>query len=89
MTLTRLLLFIRLLTTLEHLAMMEIVVGKMLDLYARPGSRTKSEFFKEGDQLDWPKAKVLRQKERATRSLQVGLTLFKFASGGRYDTRSN
>jgi len=58
---------------LEHLAMMEMVMGKMPDRFARAGSRTKPEFFKEGGRLDWPKAKASRQSKkdvRATRSLQ-------------------
>lgn len=59
---------------LEHLAMMEMVMGKMPDRFARAGARTKPEFFKEGAKLDWPKAKASRQSKkdvRATRSLQV------------------
>jgi len=58
---------------LEHLAMMEMVMGKMPDRFARAGVRTKPEFFKEGNRLDWPKAKASRQSKkdvRATRSLQ-------------------
>lgn len=59
---------------LEHLAMMEMVMGKMPDRFARAGARTKPEFFKDGAKLDWPKAKASRQSKkdvRATRSLQV------------------
>lgn len=59
---------------LEHLAMMEVVMGKMPDRFARAGARSKPEFFKEGCKLDWPKAKASRQSKkdvRATRSLQV------------------
>ena len=55
--------------------MMEMVMGKMPDRFARAGTRTKPEFFKEGGRLDWPKAKASRQSKkdvRATRSLQVG-----------------
>ncbi|KAH9838369.1 CMGC/CLK protein kinase [Rhodofomes roseus] len=57
---------------LEHLAMMEQVMGKMPDRFARQGARTKPEFFREG-KLDWPKPKVSRQSKkdvRACRSLQ-------------------
>jgi len=57
---------------LEHLAMMEQVMGKMPDRFARQGARSKPEFFKEG-KLDWPKPKVSRQSKkdvRACRSLQ-------------------
>ncbi|TFY75591.1 hypothetical protein EWM64_g8420 [Hericium alpestre] len=59
---------------LEHLAMMEMVMGKMPDRFARAGARSKPEFFKEGNKLDWPKPKsTTRQSKkevRATRSLQ-------------------
>ncbi|KAG6909970.1 hypothetical protein DXG01_014239 [Tephrocybe rancida] len=58
---------------LEHLAMMEMVMGKMPLRFAMAGARSKSEFFKEGGKLDWPKAKASRQSKkevRATRSLQ-------------------
>lgn len=57
---------------LEHLAMMEIVMGKMPDRLARQGARCKPEFFKEGNKLDWPKPKASRQSKkdvRATRNL--------------------
>nr|GAT61004.1 predicted protein [Mycena chlorophos] len=57
---------------LEHLAMMEMVMGKMPERFARSGSRTKPEFFKDGVRLDWPKAKASRQSKkdvRATRPL--------------------
>jgi len=58
---------------LEHLAMMEMVMGKMPDRFARSGARSKPDFFKEGNKLDWPKPKATRQSKRdvrATRSLQ-------------------
>ncbi|EIM91008.1 kinase-like protein [Stereum hirsutum FP-91666 SS1] len=58
---------------LEHLAMMEQVMGKMPDRFARAGARSKPEYFKEGNKLDWPKPKASRQSKkevRATRSLQ-------------------
>ncbi|KAK7454475.1 serine threonine protein kinase CMGC group [Stygiomarasmius scandens] len=57
---------------LEHLAMMEFVMGKMPDRFARAGARSKPEFFKEGSKLDWPKPKASRQSKkdvRATRPL--------------------
>ncbi|RDB25581.1 Dual specificity protein kinase lkh1 [Hypsizygus marmoreus] len=57
---------------LEHLAMMEMVMGKMPDRFARAGARSKPEFFKDGAKLDWPKAKASRQSKkdvRATRPL--------------------
>jgi len=59
---------------LEHLAMMEMVMGKMPERFARAGARSKPEFFKDGSRLDWPKPKASRQSKkdvRATRSLQV------------------
>jgi dual-specificity kinase len=59
---------------LEHLAMMEMVMGKMPDRFARSGARSKPEYFKEGNRLDFPKPKASRQSKkdvRATRSLQV------------------
>ena len=59
---------------LEHLAMMEQVMGKMPERFARSGARAKPEFFKEGRKLDWPKPKASRQSKkevRACRSLQV------------------
>jgi dual-specificity kinase len=55
--------------------MMEMVMGKMPDRFARLGARAKPEFFKEGARLDWPKPKASRQSKkdvRATRPLQVG-----------------
>lgn len=61
---------------LEHLAMMEQVMGKMPDRFARAGARSKPEFFKEGNKLDWPKPKASRQSKkevRATRSIQVSV----------------
>lgn len=57
---------------LEHLAMMEMVMGKMQERFARAGARSKPEFFKEGAKLDWPKPKASRQSKkdvRATRPL--------------------
>ncbi|EIW84213.1 CMGC CLK protein kinase [Coniophora puteana RWD-64-598 SS2] len=58
---------------LEHLAMMEAVMGKMPEHFARRGARSKPEFFKEGSKLDWPKPKASRQSKKdvkATRMLQ-------------------
>lgn len=64
---------------LEHLAMMEMVMGKMPDRFARAGARSKPEFFKDGAKLDWPKAKASRQSKkdvRATRPLAVSPAVF-------------
>ncbi|KZP19855.1 kinase-like protein [Athelia psychrophila] len=64
---------------LEHLAMMEVVMGKMPERFARAGVRAKPEFFKEGCKLDWPKAKASRKSKkdvRATRSIHDRLLAF-------------
>lgn len=53
---------------LEHLAMMEQVMGKMPDRFARAGARSKPEYFKEGARLDWPKAKASKQSKKDVRS---------------------
>ncbi|KAI0316721.1 kinase-like domain-containing protein [Amylostereum chailletii] len=58
---------------LEHLAMMEMVMGKMPDRFARSGARAKPEYFKDGMKLAWPNTKTTKQSKkevRATRSLQ-------------------
>lgn len=49
---------------LDHLAMMEAVMGKMPDQFARAGARAKSDFFKSGAKLDWPKPKVTKQSRK-------------------------
>jgi dual-specificity kinase len=59
---------------LEHLAMMEMVMGKMPENLAREAVNHKPEFFKEGPKLNWPSPKTSKQSRkdvRATRSLQV------------------
>ncbi|KAF6757242.1 CMGC/CLK protein kinase [Ephemerocybe angulata] len=53
---------------LEHLAMMEMVMGKMPERFARSGARSKPEFFKDGAKLDWPKAKASRQSKKDVRA---------------------
>lgn len=63
---------------LEHLAMMEMVMGKMPENVAREAVNHKPEFFKEGPKLNWPSPKTTKQSRkdvRATRSLQVCLTV--------------
>lgn len=58
---------------LEHLAMMEMVMGKMPENVAREAVNHKPEFFKEGPKLNWPSPKTTKQSRkdvRATRSLQ-------------------
>ncbi|KZV84652.1 kinase-like protein [Exidia glandulosa HHB12029] len=58
---------------LEHLAMMEQVMGKMPEKFVRLGQRSKPEFFKpDVPKLDWPKPKASKQSKKevkATRSL--------------------
>ena len=49
---------------LEHLAMMEMVMGRMPDRFAREGAASKAEYFKDGAKLDWPKPKVTKQSRR-------------------------
>lgn len=60
---------------LEHLAMMEQVMGKMPERFARAGARSKPEFFKDGSKLDWPKTKITsrqsRKEVRSTKGLVV------------------
>jgi dual-specificity kinase len=54
--------------------MMEVVMGKIPERFARAGARSKPDFFKEGGKLDWPKPKATRQSKKdvkATRPLQV------------------
>ncbi|VDB89818.1 unnamed protein product [Peniophora sp. CBMAI 1063] len=57
---------------LEHLAMMEMVMGRMPDRFARAGARAKPEFFKDGAKLAWPApktSKTSKKEVRSTRSL--------------------
>ena len=59
---------------LEHLAMMEMVMGRMPERFARSGMRSKPEFFKEGARLDFPKPRQTKQSKKdvkSTRSLAV------------------
>jgi dual-specificity kinase len=49
---------------LEHLAMMEMVMGRMPDRFAREGAASKAEYFKDGAKLDWPKPKATKQSRR-------------------------
>ena len=64
---------------LEHLAMMEMVMGKMPENVAREAVNHKPEFFKEGPKLNWPLPKTTKQSRkdvRATRSLQVCFSIW-------------
>jgi len=59
---------------LEHLAMMEVVMGKIPEWFACAGARSKPDFFKEVGKLDWPKPKATWQSKKdikATHPLQV------------------
>ncbi|CAG7849297.1 Dual specificity protein kinase lkh1 [Serendipita indica DSM 11827] len=49
---------------LEHLAMMEMVMGRMPERFARKGAASKAEWFKDGARLDWPKPKVTNKQSR-------------------------
>ncbi|KAF9790442.1 CMGC/CLK protein kinase [Thelephora terrestris] len=53
---------------LDHLAMMEIVMGRMPERFSRQGARSKPEYFKEGPRLDWPKPKASRQTKKDVRA---------------------
>jgi dual-specificity kinase len=56
---------------LEHLAMMENVMGKMPNRFALLGQRSKPEFFmKDSPKLDWPKAKTPRQSKKEVRAVK-------------------
>jgi dual-specificity kinase len=56
---------------LEHLAMMEVVMGRMPERFARSAARSKPEFFKEGARLDWPKPKASRQSKKDVRACRT------------------
>lgn len=61
---------------LEHLAMMEMVMGRMPERFARKGAAQKTEYFKENYKLDWPPAKATKQSKKdvkATKALEVCL----------------
>lgn len=63
---------------LEHLAMMEAVMGPMSPTFVRKAAKTKTEYFNRENKLDWPprgkKVTTASKKEvRATRSLAVSL----------------
>jgi dual-specificity kinase len=63
---------------LEHLAMMEMVMGRMPERFARKGMASKPEYFKDGPRLDWPKPKVTKQSRKdvkSTKALNVRLYL--------------
>ncbi|KAF8181537.1 kinase-like domain-containing protein [Pholiota molesta] len=51
---------------LEHLAMMERVMGKIPEPFARASARSKPEFFKDS-KLDWPQPKTTRKSKKDVR----------------------
>jgi len=56
---------------LEHLAMMEQVMGRMPDKFARAGARSKAEFFKEaptGPRVAWPNSKASKQSRKEVKA---------------------
>lgn len=58
--------------------MMEAVMGKMPDRFARAGARSKPEFFKEGSRLDWPKPKATRQSKKDVRATKLLVVISHF-----------
>ncbi|TDL14591.1 hypothetical protein BD410DRAFT_182075 [Rickenella mellea] len=57
----------------EHLAIMEMVMGRMPDRFVRSGSRSKPGLFREGGRLDWVKPEASRPSKedaKGTRGLQ-------------------
>ncbi|TDL14589.1 kinase-like protein [Rickenella mellea] len=49
---------------LEHLAMMERVIGRIPERLARYAATSKPEFFREDGRLDWPKTVTSRQGKK-------------------------
>ncbi|KZT59154.1 kinase-like protein [Calocera cornea HHB12733] len=49
---------------IEHLAMMEVVMGPMPPAYKNVGRKNKPEFFKANGALDWPKARASKASKR-------------------------
>lgn len=59
---------------LEHLAMMEAVMGPMPEKFAKRAAKAKGDFFKEGAKLDWPPrtkrvSSASKKEVKATRRL--------------------
>lgn len=54
---------------LEHLAMMEIVMGKMPEDFARRSSRVKPEFFR-GTKLDYPNSTTTKQSKKVVKAMK-------------------
>jgi hypothetical protein len=51
--------------------MMEMVMGRMPERFARKGQASKPEYFKDGPRLDWPKPKVTKQSRKDVKSTKV------------------
>ena len=65
---------------LEHLAMMEAVMGPMPEKFAKRAAKAKTDFFKEGAKLDWPPrtkrvSSASKKEVKATRRLEVSCPL--------------
>ncbi|PKI83788.1 Kns1p [Malassezia vespertilionis] len=54
---------------LEHLAMMEMVLGRLPDDYRRKAETYKPEYFRNG-QLDYPKAETSKQSRRYVQNMK-------------------
>ncbi|TDL16986.1 kinase-like protein [Rickenella mellea] len=56
--------------SLEHLAMMEMVIGHMPEIFARSAACNKPEYFREDGQLDWPKLDTGRQSKKDVQGMK-------------------
>ena len=54
---------------LEHLAMMEMVMGPMPAHFQRKAAKTKPEFFR-GSKLDYPNANTSKQSRKVVRGMK-------------------
>lgn len=61
---------------LEHLAMMEMVLGMMPERFARSGARSKPELFKDTGRLNWPPPKTPRQTKRDMKNMRTLRVMF-------------
>lgn len=61
--------------------MMEMVMGRMPERFAREGAASKAEYFKDGARLDWPKPKATKQSRKDVKAclpLHVSVRPFVF-----------
>ncbi|MED6196067.1 Serine/threonine-protein kinase afc3 [Stylosanthes scabra] len=56
---------------LEHLAMMERVLGPMPEHMARKSTRGAEKYFRRGARLNWPEGAVSRESIRAVKKLEL------------------